>query len=548
MSNRIDLDSALTERLVVAGLLAFFVGLGMLSVRHKSPTADEFLHLRYGMRILDGSSRRLNATSGNPDDSKMAFSVLNAIPQKVGAYLPDGWLKRFSQTIQAGRPITILFSTLIAFFLYRWARDLYGKGAALFTLLLYCLEPSIIAHSQLVTTDIYGMGMIMLTTYSLWRYNRNRSLLNLLVVSVLLGVSLLAKYTALFLIPLFVCIQFAHDAPAIVAWLHVRDRRSLIAYLGNWLGAILVIALVGLLIVNAGYLFNGTFTPLGDYAFRSSVFQSIQARLGTFRVLPSPVPSPYVQGLDLVNYRDEVGLGFGRIFLLGRLSDSGFLGYYFVNMALKTPLAILAAIAAGIVLLLKCRPKIGDLLRNESFLLIPVAWFLCYMNYLLHAQLGIRLILVIFPFLLILAGNLTRDINIHSPWRLGFATLLSVWLAVSVFSYYPNFLAYFNEIVWDRRTTYRYLADSNLNWGQSDEYLRSWLEDHVDAVLDPPTPTAGLIIVDPNKLDGVPKIQQADEFAWLRDNFDPVDIVANTYPVFRVTPADLASLGYTTRP
>ena len=49
--------------------------------------------------------------------------------------------------------------------------------------------------------------------------------------------------------------------------------------------------------------------------------------------------------------------------------------------------------------------------------------------------------------------------------------VLAAYLVVSVLSYYPYYLSYFNEIVWDRRDAYKYLADSNLDWGQGEYYL-----------------------------------------------------------------------------
>jgi hypothetical protein len=41
---------------------------------------------------------------------------------------------------------------------FYWSRALHGFLPAVFSLLLYALDPNIIAHSQLVTTDIYAAG------------------------------------------------------------------------------------------------------------------------------------------------------------------------------------------------------------------------------------------------------------------------------------------------------------------------------------------------------------------------------------------------------
>jgi hypothetical protein len=208
----------------------------------------------------------------------------------------------------------------------------------------------------------------------------------------------------------------------------------------------------------------------------------------------------------------------------------------------------LIAITIGLIILFKQNFSLRKFLDNELFLIVPVVWFLYYMNFRLHAQLGIRLILPIFPLFFILAGNLLRCDAQSSRFRYGLNGFLILWLVVSLISYYPDYLAYFNELILDRRTTYRYLANSNLNWRQSQRYLEDWLVDHPEATVNPATPTSGLIIFDPNKLNGTPRNQVPDKYAWLRDNFDPIDIVAHTYPVFCIQDDDPILLRFNSSP
>jgi len=230
--------------------------------------------------------------------------------------------------------------------------------------------------------------------------------------------------------------------------------------------------------------------------------------------------------------------------MLGRLSDTGFPGFYFVDLALKTPLPTLIAIAAGTVVVLRRRPSLARMLENEIFLLVPVVWYLYFMNFQLHAQLGIRLILIIFPFLLILAGPLVKNLDWSDKRRWVGLGVLVAWLAISVISYYPHYISYFNEIVWNRKLSYRYLADSDLDWGQSRDYLAAWKNRNPEALIDPDSPAPGVIVVSPTLLDGVPRSEDPDFYAWVRDNFDPVETVALTYPVFHIQKEDLERLGY----
>lgn len=530
------------QRSSLIGLLVLFLGLSLASARHKSITVDEAKHYEYGLQILNLNSDRLNSGGTIVDDSKMPFTALNALPAKLTPYLPDGWLKRFSATIQAGRPITIVFSTFVAFVLFLWSKRLYGPTAALLSLFLYALEPSIIAHSHFVTTDIYAMGMMLFSVWALWYFNQRPSWGRLALVALTLGVSQIAKYTSVFLVPLLVVMQLVHDSNQIIKWLREHDWGALFGYLRWWAVAGALTAVLTLLVINAGYLFNRTMTPFGDYGFKSGILRAFQTRLPFMNAIPVPAPYPYLEGLDLVMYRDQIGFGYGKIFLLGRLSPQGFPGYYWVDMALKTPIPILIFVVLGLIALARRRPSWDRLLKNESFLIIPSIWFLIYMNYLLHAQLGIRLLLVIYPFLLILAGNVVRDMRLQISWPIAATGLLAVWLVVSVLRFYPHFLPYSNELIWDKRTAYTYLANGEFDWGQSQLYLDEWLAGHPGAVLDPPEPVGGLVVATPKRIVGTPRYQDPNEFAWLRDNFEPVDVIAYTFPVFDITPDDLKRL------
>jgi hypothetical protein len=118
--------------------------------------------------------------------------------------------------------------------------------------------------------------------------------------------------------------------------------------------------------------------------------------------------------------------------------------------------------------------------------------------------------------------------------------MLTLYLVFSVLSYYPQYLAYFNELIWDRKTAYQYLSDSNLNWGQGKYYLQDYFSAHPDAVYEPEKIQSGLIIASPDDLVGVTDDPQ--KFAWLRENFKPVGTVAYVYLIYDVSPQELEQL------
>ena len=53
---------------------------------------------------------------------------------------------------------------------------------------------------------------------------------------------------------------------------------------------------------------------------------------------------------------------------------------------------------------------------------------------------------------------------------------LCLWYAVSSIGTYPHYLAYFNEIAGGPESGYKYLVDSNLDWGQDLKNLKTYVD------------------------------------------------------------------------
>ena len=97
-----------------------------------------------------------------------------------------------------------------------------------------------------------------------------------------LGLSLIAKYTSVVLLPLFLITLFSYDfADFSIAW--QADKWQSLKKFGTKYLLYLIIAIVfSIIVINLGFLFNKTFTPFGDYEFRSQTFQSLQEDLPSY--------------------------------------------------------------------------------------------------------------------------------------------------------------------------------------------------------------------------------------------------------------------------
>lgn len=521
----------LNTYLPVAFLLAVIFLLEVVSIQNKTWTADEVDHYGYGWNIL-----MLNADSrieGN--GTLMPFNSMNAIPRLIGRQLPSSGLRDFLTNMYTGRYVTILFSLLLAFYVFKWSRDLYGNTAGYFSLLLYAFSPNIIAHSRLITNDIFATCLMTISLYYYWKFLSSGGWKLAAITAVLVGICQIVKYSALALYPIFL----------VILVFNYGTRLTMIIRAGKWkvLGNHFLVfakyavffSLITLLIINIGFLFHGSFTPLSEYHFRSISWQNIQSRAGVLGQIPIPLPTLYLEGPDDRKWEEETG-EHGNNYLFGETRNPGyFIGYFFWGCLYKVPLALQFILLLSLIAYLKNRREY-TFSKNEIFLWIPVLFFTFYLNFFPFIQSGIRFLIPAFPLLLVVSGNLVKKWEFFTlRSRLGVAAL-AAYLVISVLSYYPHYLCYFNELVWDRKQSYKILADSNLRWGQNGWYLQQYLDSHPEAILFPRGPRTGRLVVGANRLVG---IFHPEEYRWLRDNFEPVDHVAYSFLVYEISREEL---------
>lgn len=511
---------------------AFFL-LAILSMRHMTLTYDEDHIYAYGTRIL-----HLNSDRNNP--SVMPIVALNALPKRVAGYLPNGYLHFLLSKFPAARLVTLSFGLGLAALVYRWSRQLYGGMAALFSLAMFAFEPNLLAHARLVTTDLYISLGFALTAYCAWRYSRKEGAVALLGLGLALGYANITKYSAVLLYPTVLLLLLLPVSQDLASAIAVRRWRRLFDPLFRIAGRFVLVAAISVLIINLFFLFNGTLTPLSEYAFKSGPFQSLQQSILRAADPPIPYPAPYLEGLDTVLQNERTARdGVAKFYLFGELNNSGFRGYYLIASLFKVPLGfqLLFILAlAGLFVRARGRPALQD----ELFLLLPLLVLTVYFNGINRFTKGLRHFLPVFPLAIVFVGSLFSRWGEYSKRRKRLLLLALFWGVGSSLSYFPHFIPYFNEFVPVRRFAYRILADSNLDWGQADWYLDRYLQDHPEVIVAPDEPTPGRIVVGANELLGI--IGDPQDYAWLRDNFEPVDTIAYSFLIFEVPPDKLIDI------
>ncbi|HDL63819.1 MAG TPA: hypothetical protein ENH12_00370, partial [Proteobacteria bacterium] len=490
-------------------ILAALFLLEVISIRHKTFTADEEDHYGYGWRILMGNAD--SRIEGN--GTLMPFNSLNALPRLIGRQLPASAFRDFLADIHTGRYVTMLFSLLLAFYVFKWSKELYGFPAGYFSLILFAFSPNLIAHSRLITNDIFATCLMTISLYYFWRFITLGGWTRAMISATLVGISQVVKYSSVGLYLMMAAIVMVRYSPDMLLGLRKKEIKTLIRMAGVFIRYALFFAVVSLFIINAGFLFNRTFTPLKDYTFKSDFWKNIQSKSEILSRIPLPLPVPYLEGPDDRQWESETG-EHGNAYLFGEIRNPDcFTGYYFWAYLFKVPIAIQLFILLSILAYLINFRKF-NFSRNEAFLWIPIILFSVYINFFPSIQSGIRYSLPIFPLLLIFAGSLLKNWSkFKLLLRLSIALLL-LYLVISVLSYYPHYLSYFNELVPNRKMAYKILADSNLEWGQNRQYLEDYLSAHPKAIRFPVAPRTGRIVVAANKLVG---IFRPRECRWLRE-------------------------------
>lgn len=446
-----QLRSLLTTAPVVA-LLALFVALSASAMRGIDVTRPELVALPGGDAYLRSLDPRLSgdapplagllatiATLGSapslgddPGAREAVAAAANGDPEAPKRFgrawfgAIDGAAKRLALLYRA-RFVTILFGALAGLFVFLLARLLFGQAAGLLALALYAASPEFLGRAHLVAPETPLNAFWLMGLYFLVRFGRDARRRDLALAGAGLGLAMAAHQAALFQLPIFVVIaalgRMRPTAAAVAAT--AEQRRGLVAGPLAAAGILCGVALAVLAVVLTGHL------------------------------------GAYLAGVDDIFRPDDA---VGRVFLTGAYADGGFLRYFLVIAAAKTPLATLMLMVAGAVAVLIGRA--GALRRRDlAALLLPLC--ACLLLAALAARETAR------PFLfgatslgLVMAGGLLALPQFRglAP-RLAVAALALLAGASTAISF-PHYLAYFNSVAGGYVGGPRIVADGNVDVGQ----------------------------------------------------------------------------------
>lgn len=375
----------------------------------------------------------------------------------IGRYVLED-AGQYWRTLTLARLGTLAFVPLLLWITFRWTERIFDRRAGMAAAALVALEPNLLAHGALATTDFATATLLTVAAYSLWRWAERRDRASAIAAAVASAAACASKMPVIALLALlavsFAMLPTASGRPAVLSW---PRRRELTAQLGIFAGVVF-------LTLWAIYRFSvSTLTARTGRQLETidRLFAPGGALNGLLHRLSDTVPVPmpaFFDGLATIWHHSQLGW---RSYLLGEISTDGFWYYYPVAFVLKATLPFLLLVGLALASLFLRRGQ--ETRRRLLFPLVAVAVVLL-VACLSKANIGVRHVLVLFPLLAIPAGGLFA-VRARPRRTLRIAALaLLAWHAVESWSAHPDYLAYFNPIARDRAP--EMLLDSNLDWGQ----------------------------------------------------------------------------------
>ena len=297
-----------------AAVLAIFWVVMVASLREKSPTYDEVAHAAAGYAYWHFGDYRLQPENGQlPQRAAGLPLALSAspLPAPDPAAWRDSddwqlgyqWLYRSGRDAgslaSGGRMACGLFAVALGALVFAWSRRLFGSRGAMVSLLLFALNPTILANGALMTSDTAAALFFLGSTCALWgvlaRVTPGRVLLSALLLSGLF----LTKVSALLIVPI----------AALAAAARLVDGRPIDVTFGPWGRSLATRGCQALALAAVALLHAVAVVALiwASYGFRYSAFSD---GAGRFRqpweyLLAKPGPVPLLKALGLSDGQRE---------------------------------------------------------------------------------------------------------------------------------------------------------------------------------------------------------------------------------------------------
>jgi 4-amino-4-deoxy-L-arabinose transferase-like glycosyltransferase len=454
----------------------------LYSVEHESLTFDEGDHIFAGYMSLKHHDFGLNPE--HPPLVKMIAAVpllrMNLHePQlqnryfKTEAYLSGRdfiFQNDYEKVIFRARMAASIFALLVALLAFFTASEMFGTGAGFIALVLIVFEPNLLAHGALVTTDTGAAASLLASIYAFYRYVKCPSWGRVVVLGLAAGLFFIVKHSAVLLPPMLILL-------AVTELLRPRQegdetRRHQAARLA---GALVVAGIIAIGIMWVGYGFRYAARPAG-----TQLNPPLENTLGTLRPAEAKVitmmarwkvlPESWLFGLADVRSVANTWPSY----MFGKVYAHGVWFYFPVAFVIKATLTTLIFLPL-IVYAIATGKRRGW--REILFLSLPPALYFC-ISMTSSLNIGVRHILLVFIFVLILAGGAAWGlIQSDRRWVWPIAFLIIFHVVSSLRAFPTSYIPYANEIWGGPPRIHKYLTDSTTDWGQQLKAVKRYVDE-----------------------------------------------------------------------
>lgn len=464
----------LKKALILSVFSVVFITLSTSIALKKSNTWDESAHILAGYAYLTEGMDYLSPLN-HPVTGRAVTALIPALalglefntavrPEEAvdSDFFPYSLKFLFENTAPGNtvlflaRLSNILLGALLGIYVFLWGEDLWGTRGGYISLFFYLLSPNILAHSSLATTDIPVTAFFFISSYYLYRASSDRAAYGrVLLAALFAALALTSKHTALLLFPI-----------ALLSFSMVSRRegwkKASVAALIFFVTVYIVIwALYGFRFQSPSPLY----AHLRWERFSSFALDPVFSLLRAVKVLPEA----YLYSLEGTIAGSQSGRS---AFLIGEYSTTGWWHYFIVAFLIKTPIPALILLIASVLHLAMDRDSALTALKYAIFPAVLVFTAVSMQR----VNIGLRHALPAFPFVFLVIGYAARMKAASSRAARAVIAISVIWQIVSAVKIHPHELAYFNEFAGGPRNGYRYLVDSNLDWGQELVGLKEYME------------------------------------------------------------------------
>ncbi len=337
----------------------------------------------------------------------------------------------YDRILALGRAGNLMFFWAASVVVFLWGLRAGGPAAAVLATLLFTTLPPVLAHAGVITTDAAlcaltaaaGLASLYWADGPGWR----RSVL----LGALIALACVSKFSALVFLPAAWLLMAFCYGPRRVLRQVLEHKRSIALMVGT------VCVVVW-----------------ACYGFSFARVEFLHARL--------PAPR-FFSGIHAVWVHNQHG---HPSYLLGQRSADGFWYYFPAVLAIKTPLGLVLLVAAAPWLLRHSKRRL------EAALALAFAAGILLISMTSRIDIGVRYLLPVYVGLCVVCASAAVEAR-GLVARAGIILLIA-WQVASGALAHPDYLAYTNEIA--SRHPERFVADSDLDWGQDMKRLGTFLK------------------------------------------------------------------------